>query len=122
MVLVWLVKDYGKPLKGLLVSPGLETVRYRAKLNQKHWMNDCREWRKKLTTKTHRHRNEVNISVYLKYEYLQQFALFSVWVFCCPRMSYSACVFSVWLETEKDVPTFPIGRRNLKGQDTNTGG
>lgn len=31
MVLVWLVKDYGKPLKGLLVSPGLETVRYRAK-------------------------------------------------------------------------------------------
>lgn len=59
----------------------------------------------KLTMKTHRHRNEVNIIVYLKYEYLRQlfFFFFSLGVLLSWRWAYSACVFNVLLETEKDV-------------------
>lgn len=83
----------------------------------------------KLTMKTHRHRNEVNIIVYLKYEYLRQlfFFLFSLWVFCCPEDEHTAPVCLMFCLRRKRMcairqPSFPIGRENLKGQGTNTGG
>lgn len=37
----------------------------------------------KLTMKTHRHRNEVNIIVYLKYEYLRQLFFFFFFLSGC---------------------------------------